>query len=251
LQLPDEQREVAAMSDGELWARRDAYVRETAWAPPFVADELRNAHLAEDRYRADAIRVWYQADAAAGPTEQAKARREAKEYSALAQEVGAYRQGLTDVADTRRRWHTATEMTRQRALVADAELRRRYPDADLPPLHRGPEAERPDPGADAQHSHPAEHQAERAPDPTERPHTTRVDLQAAMAAARKAEEILAERQHRADREAQAAGEDLVRRGEAEAVAEVAARHAAVRQDPAPSRHAWSLERDELELEAGQ
>ncbi len=251
LRLPDERREVAALSDGELWVRRDAYARETEWAPPYVADELRNAHLAEDGYRADAIRAWYRADAAADAAEQAMARSEAEEHSALAQEVGAYRQALTDLAETRSRWHAATEVTRQQALAADAELRQRYRDAEFPPLHHGAEADRPDPGAEARHSDPAEHHAKRAPDPTERPRTTRVDLQAAMAAARKAEEILAERQHRADREAQAAGEDLVRRGEAEAVAEVAARHAAVRQDPAPSRHPWSLERDELELEAGQ
>ena len=42
----------------------------------------------------------------------------------------------------------------------------------------------------------------------------------------------------------------MRRREAEAGEEAAARHAAVRQDPAPSRHMTSLERDELELEAG-
>jgi len=251
LHLPDEQRKVAAMSDGELWTRRDAYARETAWAPPYVADELRNAHLAEDGYRAEALRAWYRADAAADADEQAKARREAEEYSALAQEVGAYRQALTGVADTRSRWHAATEVTRQRALTADAELRQRYPDAELPPLHRGAEAERPGSGAEAEHSDPAERQAERAPDPTEKPRTPQVDLQAAIAAARKAEEILAERQHRADRETEAAGEDLARRTEAEAVAEAAARGAAVRQDPAPSRHAWSLEREELELEVGQ
>ena len=48
LRMPEEGREVAAATDGELWARRAAYARETAWAPPYVADELRDAHLAED-----------------------------------------------------------------------------------------------------------------------------------------------------------------------------------------------------------
>ena len=52
--------------DGELWARRAAYERDTAWAPPYVADELRDAHLAEDTYRADAVRAWHRADAATG-----------------------------------------------------------------------------------------------------------------------------------------------------------------------------------------
>ena len=65
LRMPDEDREVAATTDGELWARRAAYARETRWAPPYVADELRDAHLAEDTYRADAVLAWHRADAAA------------------------------------------------------------------------------------------------------------------------------------------------------------------------------------------
>src|SRR5207244_1063153 len=54
LRMPDEARAVAAATAGELWARRAAYERETKWAPPYVARELREAHLAEDSYRADA-----------------------------------------------------------------------------------------------------------------------------------------------------------------------------------------------------
>ena len=65
LELPDEGREVAAATDGELWARRAAYERDAMWAPPYVADELRDAHIAEDTYRADAVLAWHRADAAA------------------------------------------------------------------------------------------------------------------------------------------------------------------------------------------
>ena len=72
LRMPEEGREVAAMADGELWARRAAYARETAWAPPYVADELRDAHLAEDTYRADAVLAWHRADAAADEAERAR-----------------------------------------------------------------------------------------------------------------------------------------------------------------------------------
>jgi hypothetical protein len=244
LHLPDERRELAAATDGELWSRRDAYAREAAWAPPYVADELRHAHLAEDRYRADAVRAWYRADAAANRAERAQARQEAEGFSALAQEVGARRQALTEVAEARRRWHAATELTRQQALAADAELRRRHPDTELPPLHPADEPGQPEPDAGADRT---EHPPEPA---TQRLSTARVDLQAALAAARKAEELLAQRQHRADRDAELADADLMRRREAEALAEAAARHAAVRQDPAPSRRAPSIGRDELELEAG-
>jgi len=79
VRMPEEDREVAAASDGELWGRRSAYERETRWAPPYVVDELREAHLAENTYRADAVRAWYRADAPADETERAQARCEAEE----------------------------------------------------------------------------------------------------------------------------------------------------------------------------
>jgi hypothetical protein len=105
LELPGEGREVAAATDGELWARRAAYERDASWAPPYVADELRDAHIAEDTYRADAVLAWHRADAAPDEAERISALRDAEQYGALAQEVGAYREALTEVAEARRRWH--------------------------------------------------------------------------------------------------------------------------------------------------
>ncbi|MGI8449307.1 MAG: hypothetical protein ACR2MP_19440, partial [Streptosporangiaceae bacterium] len=250
LHLPDEQREVAAASDGELLARRDAYAKETFWAPSYVAGELRDAHLAEDAYRADAVRAWYRADAAASRADRAQAREEAEEYSALAQEVGAHREAMTEIAEARQRWHQATELARQRALAADAELRRRYPDAELPPLHSDKEAHRTESSAEAAQGNPAPRQAGHEPGADTERSSGRLDVHVALAAARKAEKILAEREQRAARDDDMASQDLVRRREAEAVEDAAARNAAVRRDPAPSRRAMSLERDELELEAG-
>ena len=246
LRMPDAAREVAAASDGELWARRAAYERETRWAPPYVARELREAHIAEDRYRADAVRAWHRMDAAMGETERTQAQQEADQNSALAQEVGAYREDLTEIDEARRRWHTATELPRQQALMADTELRRRYPYLVLPPLHPEAEAEPEQPEPDAERAR--ESDAEAAAD--QRAHT-RDDLMAALAAAREAQRIIAERERQTDREAGLVGDEVVRRREAEAMQEASARHTAVRQDPAPSRHMVQLERDEPELEAGQ
>ena len=65
-----------------------------------------------------------------------------------------------------------------------------------------------------------------------------------------AEKIIATRELQADRDSGFTSDDVVRRREAEARLEAPARASAVRQDPAPSRHARSLERDEPELEAG-
>jgi hypothetical protein len=252
LRMPDDGRQVATASDGELWARRSAYARETAWAPPYVANELRDAHIAEDTYRADAVRAWHRADAAANRAERASAREEAGEYSALAQEIGAYREALTEVAEARRCWHDATELTRQGALAADTELRRRHPDAELPPLHAVEVAPRAEPRLEVD---PAESPADQANvDPgtaTDPPLPSRLDVKAALAAARKVEKVLAERERHADHDADLAGDDLMRRREAEAAEEALVRRNAVRQDPAPSRRVVEADRDELELEAGQ
>jgi hypothetical protein len=93
LRLPEEGMEVAAAGDGELWAWRTAYERDMGWALPYVADELRDAHLAEDEYRAEAVLAWHRADAARDPSIREEAVREAGQYSALAQEIGGLARG--------------------------------------------------------------------------------------------------------------------------------------------------------------
>jgi len=252
LRMPEEGREVAALNDGELWARRSAYARDVEWAPPYVAGELRDAHIAEDTYRADAVRAWHRADAAADRAGRNQARQEAEEYSALAQEVGAYREALTEVAEARRQWHDTTELDRQRALAADAELRRRHPDTELPPLHPGEEASRAEPDAEAAPAEPDARQADADPGTAaDRPDAAHLDVKTALAAARKAEKILAGRERQSHHDADLAGDEVMRRREAEAMEEALARRSAVRQDPAPSRREAELDRDELELEAGQ
>jgi hypothetical protein len=244
LRMPEERRELAALSDGELWARREAHARDTSWAPPYVAGELRAAHLAEDAYRAEAVRAWHRADAETGVLKRAQAQLLAEHYGALAQEVGAHREALTEVAEARRRWHIATAQSRQEALAADAELRRRHPDVELPRLHPADATPR------AEHDQDLD-LSRREPDPelSAQPDPARLDVDAALAAARKAERILAEREHQADQGTDRS-DDLMRRRQAQAEEEAAVRRTAVRQGPAPSRHTVSREQYELELEAG-
>jgi conjugative relaxase-like TrwC/TraI family protein len=265
LRLPGHDQETAAATDGQLWARRAAYTRETAWAPPYVASELRDAHLAEDTYRADAIRAWYQADAARTRADDDAARQEAEQLTALAQDVGRYRQDLTEIADARRQWHAATEASRHDALMADAELRRRHPDAEIAPVHPPEEAAMKHSPLQAVSTAGTARQARPAPaqpgqaspntradpsQPARRPILARKDVRAALETARRARQILAARErHHASHDAGPDSEDVMRRREAAARQEAAARRAAVRQDPAPSRHIMSLEHDEPELEA--
>lgn len=277
LRMPDADREIFAATDGQLWSWRAAYARDLAWAPPHVAGELREAHLAEDAYRAAAVHAWHRADAATDQDERAQARQEASQFGALAQDVSAYREQLTQVDEARRRWHAATELDRQRALSADNELRRRHPDADLPPLHPDPATpestqQASGPAAATGHSS-ANHTASQgvaqlandagyaSTQPGAGParsgrhqavdlQAPGLDIQATLQAARRADAIIAARERNTVRDADSERDDLMRRRQAQAEQDATARRSAVRQDPAPSHHMQDLEREEPELEAG-
>ena len=51
-------------TDGDLWLRRSTYERETAWAPPHVAEELRLMRQAERDAHVNAVRAEHEAHAA-------------------------------------------------------------------------------------------------------------------------------------------------------------------------------------------
>ena len=125
------------MPDGRLLHLRDTYPVETAWAPQWVGDELRqvraaawDARLAGLRAGADARAAEHRGDhnhAAAGHAL-------AVGYQALEQ---AYRQreaAFATVMADRADWDKATRAQRQLAVAADAELRRRHPGQYFSPL---------------------------------------------------------------------------------------------------------------------
>ena len=134
---PADGPDVRAMPDGRLLHLRDTYPVETAWAPRYVGDELRqvrgaawDARLAGLRAAAEARAAGHRGDhghAAAGY-------KLAAGYQALER---AYRQRETVFAQTmadRADWDTATRAQRQLAVAADAELRRRHPGQYFSPL---------------------------------------------------------------------------------------------------------------------
>jgi conjugative relaxase-like TrwC/TraI family protein len=129
--------DVRGMPDGRLLHLRDTYPIETAWAPRYVGDELRqvragawNAHLA-------GLRASAEAKAASGRGQHDIAARQhelADSYQALHQ---AYRQRETVFAAAmadRADWEAATRVQRHLAVAADAELRRRHPEQPFTPL---------------------------------------------------------------------------------------------------------------------
>ncbi len=129
--------DVRGMPDGTLLHLRDTYPIETAWAPRWVGDELRQVRTGASDARLAGIRAAAEADAAQrhGHHEQASRQRElAASYQAM---HDAYRQReavfaavMADHAD----WDTATRTQRHLAVAADAELRRRHADQQYAPL---------------------------------------------------------------------------------------------------------------------
>ena len=134
---PADGPDVRGMRDGRLLHLRDTYPIETAWAPQYVGDELRQVRAAAWDARLAALRASAEARAAEqlGNDDHAAAQHKlAAGYQALER---AYRQRETVFAQTmtdRADWDTATRAQRQLAVAADAELRRRHPGQYFPPL---------------------------------------------------------------------------------------------------------------------
>jgi hypothetical protein len=122
---------------GRLWHLRDTYPVETAWAPQYVGDELRQVRAAAWDASLAALRASADARAAEqrGNHDHAATKHKlAVGYQALER---AYRQRETVFTQTmthRADWEAATREQRQLAVAAEAELRRRHPSQHFPPL---------------------------------------------------------------------------------------------------------------------
>jgi hypothetical protein len=128
---------------------RDTYPVETAWAPQWVGDELRQVRAGTTEAHLAAIRATAEATAARGRgREDLAAQHEvlAASYQAMRD---AYRERETvfaGVMDDRAEWEKATAQQRRLAVAADAELRRRHPDQRFEPLRSA----EPEPATDGQ-----------------------------------------------------------------------------------------------------
>lgn len=126
--------DLRGLSDGQLTLRRATYQRELAWAPPYVAEELRLARLQARTARENTTRATHAARAAADPQTAARHRDLARIWDAMHTRATSVAGTLATAQQTRRQWAALTDSTRRMALAADLELRRRHPDAKLPPL---------------------------------------------------------------------------------------------------------------------
>jgi hypothetical protein len=119
--------DLSPLSEGQPWARRAAFERETSWAPPCPAAELQTARKAERDARIAALRAGR--EAAVAETDQLRDTHGtlAAAHRLIQERSREYADRLSAVAGTYAEWEAVTEATRRNALAADAELRRRHP----------------------------------------------------------------------------------------------------------------------------
>jgi len=129
--------DVRALPDGSLLHMRDTYPIETAWAPKWVGDELRQvrggaeeAHLAAIRADAEAAAAKHRGRADLAADHQVLA----ASYRAMHDAYREREKVFAATMEDRREWERATEQQRRLAVAADAELCRRHPDQRFEPL---------------------------------------------------------------------------------------------------------------------
>ena len=128
--------DVRGMPDGMLQHLRDTYPLETAWAPQWVGDELRQVRTGARDARLTAIRATAEAQAAqrrGQPAEAARQQGLAASYQAMHDTYRERETVFAAVMADRADWDAATRGQRHLAVAADAELRR-HPARNYPPL---------------------------------------------------------------------------------------------------------------------
>jgi AAA domain len=134
---PAEGPDVRGLPDGLLLHLRDTYPLETAWAPQYVGDELRQVRAAAWDTRLAAVRATAEAEAAqhcGQPEEAARQQALASGYRAMHDAYRDREATFAAVMADRADWDAATRHQRHLAVAADTELHRRHPARNYPPL---------------------------------------------------------------------------------------------------------------------
>ena len=123
--------------DGRLLNLRASYEAQTAWAPRFVGDELRQVRRGADDMGRDAVLAAARAQAARERGEEETAALH-EAHAASAQSNEAFYRGaeakFAETMEARAAWEQHTEQGRHKAVAAHTEYLRRHPDAELPPM---------------------------------------------------------------------------------------------------------------------
>jgi conjugative relaxase-like TrwC/TraI family protein len=132
--------DVRGLPDGTVLHMRDTYPVETAWAPRWVGDELRQVRAGAWEAQLAAGRADAEAQAASSRGREDLAAQHqalAASYQAMHEAYREREEIFAGTMEDRRAWERATAEQRRLAVAAAAELRRRHPGQRFEPLRSG------------------------------------------------------------------------------------------------------------------
>ena len=131
-------QDLRGCTDGELWLHRSGYERETAWAPPYVAEELRLMRVVQRDAHVCAVRAEHESSAASDGAAVDRQLLLGHTWRALEAKAAGEADMFGSVQETRGKWQRLTQPILQLAIASDVELRRRHPGMRIEPLRPHP-----------------------------------------------------------------------------------------------------------------
>ncbi|MET7843677.1 MobF family relaxase [Streptomyces sp. NPDC005356] len=196
---PEEQIDLVGASDAALRGMVERYERETEWAPPHVAGQLRTVSESIDDMRREAVQKFIEAREAEEPERQQELEQAVEGYDEMVERLAEEREALEKVHEARQAWHGHTEDARTKAQEAQRQLELREPEPEQQPEPVELQEDVQEPELERELEQPELGESERLREAHERAHAdsptlTGEEMQQAVKTAAKATEILADRE---------------------------------------------------------
>ncbi|MCX4707162.1 MobF family relaxase [Streptomyces sp. NBC_01373] len=198
---PEDRIELVGATDATLRRMVEQYERETEWAPPHVAGQLREVSESLADVEREAVQKYIEArEAEMEDLERAEELHATVEgYDSLAARLSEDREALEKVHEARQAWHGHTEDARAQAQEAQRQLELRAPEPETEPEPLELQEDVQEPTLEPELEQPETGERERLQEAHERAHAdgrtlTGEELQQAVQTAAKATEILADRE---------------------------------------------------------
>ncbi|MGR3939076.1 MobF family relaxase [Streptomyces sp. BRA346] len=196
---PEDRIELVGATDATLRRMVEHYERETEWAPPHVADQLREVSESLADVERESVQRYIEAREAEDPERAEELQTTVEGYDALAAQLSEDREALEKVHEARQAWHSHTEDARTQAQEAQRQLELRAPEPEPEPETLELQEDVQEPTLEPELERPETGERERLREAHERAHAdgrtlTGEELQQAVQTASKATEILADRE---------------------------------------------------------
>jgi hypothetical protein len=130
---PEDRIELVGATDATLRRMVEQYERETEWAPPHVAGQLREVSESLSDLQREAVQKYIEAREAEDPARAEELQTTVEGYDALAASMEEDRKALEKVHEARQAWHEHTEDSRSQAQDAQRQLELRAPEPEAAP----------------------------------------------------------------------------------------------------------------------